>query len=201
MAIHLRDLPIKRKLMLVILLTSSFALLLMGSALITYELITFRRTLAAGMGVLANIVGSNSTAALAFQDRKNAQEILGALSAEPQITAAAIYDEAGQIFARFPADLALEELPAQPEADGHRFTQAHLFLFRPITFEGARLGTIFLQADLGAMYPLLRLWDVAAAGRRVLLSRRAGIVRHAATTHLESGARTGGSGEGCLGTS
>ena len=152
MAIHLRDLPIKRKLMLVILLTSSFALLLMGSALITYELITFRRALAADMGVLANIVGSNSTAALAFQDRKNAQEILGALSAEPQITAAAIYDEGGDIFARFPADLALESLPAGPQPDGHRFTPAHLFLFRPITFEGARLGTILLQADLSAMY-------------------------------------------------
>ena len=152
MAIHLRDLPIKRKLMLVILLTSSFALLLMGSALITYELITFRRMLAADMGVLANIVGSNSTAALAFQDRKSAQEILSALSAEAQITAAAIYDENGEIFARFPAETALEDLPATPEAEGHRFTQTHLLLFRPIAFEGAQLGTIFLQADLGAMY-------------------------------------------------
>jgi PAS domain S-box-containing protein len=152
MRIHLRDLPIKRKLMLVILLTSSFALLLMGSALITYELVTFRRTLAADMGVLANIVGSNSTAALAFQDRKNAQEILAALSAEAQITAAAIYDETGTIFARFPADIPLQDLPAKPEADGHRFTPQHLLLFRPITLEGARLGTIFLQADLGAMY-------------------------------------------------
>ena len=151
MRIKLRDLPIKRKLMLVILLTSSFALLLMGSALITYELITFRRTLAADMGVLADIVGSNSTAALAFQDRKNAQEILGALSAEAQITSAAIYDQAGEIFARFPADVALEDLPVRPE-EGHRFTQAHLLLFRPIAFEGTQLGTIFLQADLGAMY-------------------------------------------------
>ena len=152
MRIQLRDLPIKRKLMLVILLTSSFALLLMGSALITYELITFRRTLAADMGVLADIVGSNSTAALAFQDRKNAQEILSALSAEAQITAAAIYDENGEIFARFPAAVALEDLPAQPVDDGHLFTQTHLHLFRPITLEGAQLGTIFLQADLRAMY-------------------------------------------------
>jgi hypothetical protein len=40
MAVFLRDTQIKRKLMLVILLTSSFALLLMGSAVITYELVT-----------------------------------------------------------------------------------------------------------------------------------------------------------------
>ena len=46
MAVSLRDLPIKRKLMLVILLTSSFALFLMGTALIVYERVTFRRALA-----------------------------------------------------------------------------------------------------------------------------------------------------------
>ena len=152
MAFHLRDLPIKRKLMLVILLTSSFALILMGSALITYELVTFRRTLAGNMGVLANIIGSNSTAALAFEDQKNAQEILGALSAEPQITSAAIYDTEGRMFARFPAELQWADFPPRPEGDGHRFTQAHLVMFRPILQDGTRLGTIYLQADLGQMY-------------------------------------------------
>lgn len=104
MAMLLRDTPIKRKLTLVILLTTSFALILMGSALITYELVTFRQSLAANMGVLAQIIGSNSTAALAFDDPKNAQEILSALSAEHQITAAAIYDVHGGLFANFPDD-------------------------------------------------------------------------------------------------
>ena len=102
MAVFLRDTPIQRKLMLVIMVTSSFALLLMGSAVITYEFVTFRRTLAVNMGVLAQLVASNSTAALAFQDPKSAQEVLCALSAERQITAAAIYDQKGNLFARFP---------------------------------------------------------------------------------------------------
>ena len=55
MARSLRDLPIKSKLMLVILLTSSFALFLMGTALIIYERVTFRRALAVNIGVLAQI--------------------------------------------------------------------------------------------------------------------------------------------------
>src|ERR1700681_2432740 len=99
MLTSLRDLPIKRKLMVVILLTSSFALLLMGSALIIYERITFRHALAVNMNVLAQIIGSNSTAALACDDPKNAHEILSALLAENQIRAAAIYDRTGRIFA------------------------------------------------------------------------------------------------------
>ena len=152
MPFSLRDTPIKRKLILVILLTSAFALLLMGSALITYELLTFRRTLVANMTVLAQIIGSNSTGALAFQDPKSAHEILAALGAEHQISKAAIYDQHGQIFARFPARLPFTDFPAQPGDDGSRFQRAHLVMFQPIRQEGTRLGTIYLRADLDQMY-------------------------------------------------
>src|SRR3982751_3850779 len=111
----LRDLPIKRKLILVILLTSTFALWLMGTALITYEFVTFRRSLAANMSVLAQIIGSNSTAALAFDDPSNGREILAALSAENQVMAAALYDQKGNLFARFPESMPATQFPSQPE--------------------------------------------------------------------------------------
>ena len=152
MAVFLRDTPIKRKLMLVILLTSGFALLLLGSALITYELLTFRRSQAANMKLLAEIIGANSTAAIAFQDPKSAQEILGALSAERQVTKAAIYDQYGDLFARFPTTRPPVDFPRNPRLDGYRFTRSHLSLVQPIRQDGTRLGTIFLQADLGEMY-------------------------------------------------
>ena len=152
MRFYLRDIPIKRKLMLVMLLTSSVALLLVGSALITYELVTFRRSLAVNIGVLAQIIGSNSTAAVAFDDPKSAQEILSALSAEHQVTAAAIYDNSDHLFAKFPENAAVSQFPAQPRNNGYRFERSHLHMFQPILQEGTRLGTIYLQADLGVMY-------------------------------------------------
>src|SRR5579864_5628919 len=134
----LRDLPIKRKLMVVILLTSSVALLLMGGALIVYERITFRSALAVNMNVLAKIIGSNSTAALAFYDQENAHEILSALLAEKQIKAAAIYDRNGQIFASFPENVAPGQIPSEPRADGHKFARRELEMFEPIYQQGAR---------------------------------------------------------------
>src|SRR3954467_6901103 len=147
MTFSLRNTPIKRKLTLFILLTTSFALLFMGSALIAYEVVTFRRTLAANMTVLAQIVGSNTTAALAFEDPKNAQEILSALSAEKQIAAAAIYDEKGKVFAKFPDDSDGSDIPARPGIDGYVFHAAALDMFQSISQEeGGRLGTIFLRA-------------------------------------------------------
>lgn len=153
MAFSLRNTPIKRKLSLLILLSTSFALIFMGSALITYEVVSFRRTLAANMSVLAQIVGSNTTAALAFEDPKNAQEILSALSAERQITAAAIYDDSGKVFARFPITADAVAVPPNPARDGYVFHGAALDMFQSISQpEGGRLGTIFLRADLSAMY-------------------------------------------------
>ncbi len=152
MAVFLRDTPIKRKLMLVVLLATGFALFLMGSALITYELLTFRRSLAVNMGVLAEIIGSNSTGALAFQDTKSAQEILGALSAEKQVTGAALYSEKGDLFAHFPTTKPATDFPSKPGKIGSHFSRAHLVMYQPIRQEQARLGTIYLQADLGAMY-------------------------------------------------
>ena len=160
MAFSLRNIPIKRKLMLVILLTSGFAILLMGSALITYELVTFRSALTNNIEVLAQIIGSNSTATLAFDDRENANEILRALAAENQITAAAIYDRNGRLFASFPESVTPTQLPAVPGPDGHRFIRSQLVMVQPIFQEGARLGTIYLQADLGQIYRRLTVYGI-----------------------------------------
>jgi len=160
MAFSLRNIPIKRKLMVVILLTSGFAILLMGSALITYELVTFRSALTNNIEVLAQIIGSNSTAALAFDDRESANETLRALAAENQITAGAIYDRNGRLFASFPESITPTQLPPTPGPDGHRFNRSQLVTVQPIFQEGARLGTIYLQADLGQMYRRLTVYGV-----------------------------------------
>src|ERR1700730_17488056 len=160
MAFSLRNVPIKRKLMLVILMTSGFAILLMGTALITYELVTFRSALTNNIEVLAQIIGAKRTATLAFDDRENAKELLRALAAENQITAAAIYDRNGRLFASFPESITPTQLPPVPGPDGHRFNRFQLVMVQPIFQEGARLGTIYLQADLGQMYRRLTVYGI-----------------------------------------
>lgn len=146
--------------MLVILLTSGFAILLMGTALIFYEVGTFRRALMSNIEVLAQIIGSNSTAALAFDDRENANETLRALAAENQITAAGIYDRNDRLFASFPKAISAAQLPPAPGPDGHRFDHSHLVTVQPILQDGTRLGTIYLQADLGQMSRRLSVYGI-----------------------------------------
>ena len=58
-----RDLSIKRKLTLVIMLTSTAALLLACGAFVAYELLTFRDVMTQELETLAGIISENSTAA------------------------------------------------------------------------------------------------------------------------------------------
>ncbi len=153
--IPLRDAPIKRKLMVVLLLTTSLALVLMAGAVVTYEILTFRTAITTNTGVLAKVIGSISTSSLAFENQEDATEMLSVLSAEPQITAAAIYNREGRVFAQFPKDGTDLDIPPAPGPDGSFFDASYLMMFQPIIEKGNRLGTIYLRADLREMYSRL----------------------------------------------
>ena len=78
-----RDLSIKRKLMLIILLTSCLALLVACVAFILHARVTYRIALSNDRATLAEIIAANSTAALAFDDPIAAEEMLATLQAKP----------------------------------------------------------------------------------------------------------------------
>ena len=101
----LRDLPIRRKLMLVVTGASALALLTASGMLLAWDVDRFRADGRDDLQTLATIIADNSTAALSFDDPATAAEMLAALAAKPQVTAAAIYGKDGRIFAAYrPAD-------------------------------------------------------------------------------------------------
>src|SRR5437879_13910045 len=115
-----RDITIQRKLMTIILLISGAVLLLTCSAFFAYELLTFRQTTVRQLSTLGEVIATNSTAALAFQNQNDAQEILAAVKAERHIVAACLYDNEGKLFAKYPRDLPANAFPAAAERDGYR---------------------------------------------------------------------------------
>ena len=98
----LRNQPIKRKLMVVILLTSGSVLLLTCSAFLAYEWLTSRESTVRSLSSQAQIISANSAAALAFQNEADARLVLSSLTAEQDIVAAALYDSSGNLFAKYP---------------------------------------------------------------------------------------------------
>ena len=155
----LRNLPIRRKLMTLMLLTSGLVLLLTCATFLTYDFLTFRRTTARELATIAEMIAANSTAALAFDNPDDAREVLAALRAQPNIEAAALYDGKGRIFSVYPDSLTHSSLPRAPGADGFRFEGSRLVGSQAVT-QGAngRLGTLYLESNLAAIYQRLRVY-------------------------------------------
>ncbi len=154
----LKDQPIRRKLTIVILLTSTAVLLLTCTVFVAYEIITFRQGLAENLTTLAQITADNSTATLAFEIRSDAEDVLSALRIERNVVAAGLYNKDGELFATYPMNRPARAFPSRPEKDGHQFAQSYLILFQPVIQDDKRLGTLYLKADVSAMYARFRLY-------------------------------------------
>src|ERR1700722_9637892 len=100
---HFRDMPVRRKLLTIILFVSGVVSLVTCATLLTYDYLTFRNATRENMATLGSVVAENSTASLAFLNRDDATAVLAAFRAEPHIVAAALYDAGGRLFAKYPA--------------------------------------------------------------------------------------------------
>ena len=154
---NLQNLSIKRKLMLITMLTSSAALVLSSVSFLIYDLISFRRQLTTDLMTEAQIVSFNSGAAMAFKDESAASTTLAALKAKDDIVAAALYVPEGKLFARyFRIDNRLpSSLPTHAEQNGYRFEGGYLQVFQQVTMNGERVGTLLLLSDM-------RQWSLRA---------------------------------------
>ena len=96
------------------------------------------------VSVQARVLASTVTAALAFNDRRAAQEYVNAIRANPQIEAAAIYDAGGNLFVSYKQSPDVT-LPADVHPDVPRFNGDRLVVAVPVTEGGASLGTVYLR--------------------------------------------------------
>jgi len=146
----LQNLSIRRKLILITMLTSSIALLLSSASFLIYDLISFRHLLTQDLTTQAEIIGYNSAAAMAFKDEPAATATLSALMVKGDIVAAVLYSPDGQMFAQyFRNDKTLPAfLPSRSQEKGYRFEGRYLEVWHDVTLNGERLGTLFLQSDM-----------------------------------------------------
>ena len=155
---NLRDISIKGKLTLIIMAASTVALLLVSAGFVTCELVTFRKTLIRDLTTLADLLANQSTAALSFDKKEDAEEILSSLRANKRIVAAGIY-KGRRLFAQYDANPREGDvLPSLPELNTARFQRNRLVLFRQINLAGEPIGTIYLKSDLSEINQRLQLY-------------------------------------------
>lgn len=167
------------------MLTCIIVLFLTFLAYSMMELSISRRALQEQAETLAEVIGLNSTAALVFNDPKSATATLAALSAEPEITMAAIYTGDGKLFAQYFQGKSGPEVPAMnpsapnslprkgsssPSGSGFFpliFQGNYLEITQTIILEGERIGYVYLQWSMARLHERQR-WHLGFASLALL---------------------------------
>ncbi len=146
-------LSIRSKLTVMVIAVSTFALLVSGIAFISYDTHDSRLAKVQDVKTLADIIGSNSTGALTYQDANSATDVLKALSSKQQISQACIYDKDGHLFAKYVRANSLVNsfIPPPAEENSARFGWGYLDLFRRVTLQGEIIGTVYIRYELMEM--------------------------------------------------
>jgi PAS domain S-box-containing protein len=156
----LNHLPIQRKLVGFIFLTTLTVLLGSYLVLLVYESRSSAQATTHSLTTVADVIASNSAAALIYDDPKLAEENLSGLRAETDVSAAVLYDKLGKVYSVYPTYLPLSAVPPVPLSDGARFSFRELALFQPVIQGNNRVGTLFIRSNLSGLYRRLSVYGV-----------------------------------------
>ncbi len=124
-------------------IAGAVALLIAGVVMGLVSEAGFRSQRLHSIAVQADILAASLAAPLAFDDRKAAQEYVDALSANSEIQVAGVYNELGELTARF--GRAGAEPPSRAPLLGSSYEHRQAQVAVPVTQGGSRLGSIYLR--------------------------------------------------------
>ncbi len=153
-----RNLPLRRKLMLIIALSTGLALLLNLIVQLGVGVRSSREAMQSQLVGIAQIVSANSAAAIRFDDARAASDTLAGLQARPEIRRATLLRSDGRVFAAYPSGLPVPASDARsaPAFKAARvaggFWDTSMHIDHAVRQDGEWLGTLTLDVDLAPMW-------------------------------------------------
>jgi len=163
---RLSRLSIQNKLLIINLTVTTTALLFAVIMTVYSEYSNNRSSVLESLLVRAKMVGSNSTAALVFDDAEGARDILQAFSESKDVQVAVIYDNNNRALARYIKQQSnaasgshdtLESLDnvidiEKPNEDIDFMLAKHINIIHNIEFDNETIGKLFIKADVSHLY-------------------------------------------------
>jgi signal transduction histidine kinase len=149
---RLRNLPIPTKLTILTAVTLTVALLVFSAVLSLYNRSEARASKVAQLTTLAEVLASNSTAAITFEQNASLERLLMSLERHPSVAEALVFKPDGAKLASY--DLAKDgltigtELPLDFEFE---FANGTLLVQVPIIDDGEHIGTILVSESLAEL--------------------------------------------------
>jgi signal transduction histidine kinase len=153
--------PIRQKLMLIVMATTTMALFLSAIGIIVADLVLFRGYLNNDLSALAHIIADNTTASLSFEDPAAATETLATLRARAHVVSACVLRNDGALFAQYRRPGAPAGCPTPQRTEDIRLTKGIFSVSRPILLHNRRVGTLVLIYDLGEVYQRVEIYGAA----------------------------------------
>jgi len=163
----LKNLPIKQKILALTLLTSAMLLIATSVTFLVGEYISKRESLLESSTTLVNVFSINSTAAVMFNDKDAAQEVLLALAVDPKVISAQIYLNDMTLFAHYSNPTVNKNFTLVPNTNQDKIVMSdkvqsivenkqstkellkdYLAVSSPIIIEDQVLGVMNIQIDL-----------------------------------------------------
>jgi len=177
----LRNIPIRTKVTAMIALASTGVLVLALAVVMTKDYLNLRGDQLDQLTTLARVVGGNSTAAVAFDDRDAAAESLRTLSTTQQVKYAFIWSKKdSSVMASFTRtggpleqDVAADLMRHAKAPQELRTGEQDMYARVAIVLDGDEIGTLYVVSDLSRLYARIQeyIWiGLGVLGSAILVA-------------------------------
>jgi two-component system, sensor histidine kinase and response regulator len=160
---RMRKQSLRNRLFLFSLLTSGIGMAVGCGAFLAYDMHSARERKVVELRSTADLIGTNSTAALVFEDLSGGTKLLEALRTRPHVRAGVLYAANGILFASYiRADLNRKLTVPERVTDGVVWKQDRVALVSPVMLADRRLGSLYLESDLSDLGERLHRFEEVA---------------------------------------
>jgi two-component system sensor histidine kinase/response regulator len=164
------DTPINKKLMIIMIATTVSTLLVASIMQAATEGMAYRENTGRYLSTIADVIGTNSAAALTFGDKQLAGNVLKSLKAEPSIKAGLIFDGSGNMMAIYTPNVIDPSASRNFKIVGREKFKSfvsenkpvqsfvglkEIIIFQPIWFDQEKIGYVVLSATLDPLIAAL----------------------------------------------
>lgn len=157
-----KKLTVKKRLLVIILLTSTISVFMAALTLSYSHYKSVKKQLADDLNVTADLLIDNLSAALAFDDIERARGVLMTLQDKQSVLSACLYSDSGQVVVDYKAEMHRGECPDNVETGQHIIGHRYINVTKNITEGDVNLGRIYLEADLKRLADFLQTQSILA---------------------------------------
>ncbi len=155
-----QNMAIRHKLVAIIMFTCVLALVIAGLTFMTCQYFSTRQAMVKTLQTQATMIANNCEAAVTFEDAADAEEILSAFQAQSSVLFACIFDNNGNIFAKYQRDshTISPNVTQVLSPEDYLFTPDFLIVSKPVigSSDNKTIGRFSVWSDLTPIKAMFR---------------------------------------------